>query len=166
MKLAGKQNENTQTKETASNIKVVDFNQARNQKLDEKRRKTERIIFQKPLGVYCVMDQSQMKQLELVDVSENGVSFTVPFDVKNPWPREDGELPIRLYFTQDTYLPIQVKIVNSRPSIENGQRYVRYGCTVDNSLQSYETYRQFVRFLKAFSEHAHKDQGQDSVFYL
>lgn len=165
MKLAGKHGSNGEGGDPTSE-KVVDFNQVRSQKLDEKRRKTERIVFQDLLGVYCVIGNSQIRQLQLVDVSDEGLSFLVPFDVKNPWPREDGDLPLRLYFTQDTYLPIQARVVNSRPSIENGVRYVRYGCTVDASLQSYTTYLQFVKFLKSFSEHAHRDEGTDSVFYL
>jgi len=166
MKLAGKQGGNGAGDSPVAEIKVVDFNQVRSQRMDEKRRKTERIIFQNLLGVYCVTGNTQMKQLQLVDVSEEGIAFLVPFDARNPWPKEDGDLPIRLYFTQDTYLPIQVRVVNSRPSIENGARYVRYGCTVDSSLQSYETFQQFVRFLKSFSEQAHKDSGKDSVFYI
>lgn len=165
MKLAGKQN-GKGSDDGSDNVKVVDFNQVRNQKLDEKRRKTERILFQNLLGVYCVADNASIRQLQLVDVSEDGLSFLVPFDTKNPWPREDGDLPIRLYFTQDTYLPIQVRVVNSRPSIENGQRYVRYGCAVDNTLQAYPAYCQFVKFLKSFSEQAHRDEGKDSTFYL
>jgi hypothetical protein len=166
MKLARKQNGTSQDDGSNDTIKVIDFNQVRSQKMDEKRRKTERIIFQNLLGVYCVTGNAQMRQLQLVDVSEQGIAFVVPFDVKSPWPRETEELPVRLYFTQDTYLPIQIQVVNSRPSIENGQRFVRYGCTVNTSLQSYETYCQFVRFLKSFSEQAHRDSGKDSVFYL
>ncbi|MEN9724152.1 MAG: hypothetical protein RJB38_2138 [Pseudomonadota bacterium] len=174
MKLAGKQGgsgtgngqENGQENGVDGGVKVVDFNRIRSQKMDEKRRKTERIFFQNLLGVYCVTGNTEVRQLQLVDVSEDGIAFLIPFDTKNPWPRESGDLPIRLYFTQDTYLPIQVRVVNSRPSIENGVRYVRYGCTIDQTLQSYETYSQFVRFLKSFSEQAHKDDGNTSVFYL
>lgn len=151
---------------TPDDIKVVDFSQVRSQKLEEKRRKTERILFQNLLGVFCQVEDSRIKELQLVDVSEEGCSFMVPFDTKNPWPNTSGELPIRLYFTQETYLLVRAKIVNSRPCIENGARYVRYGCTIDQTLQSYEAYRQFVRFMKAYSEQAHKDSGKDSVFYI
>jgi hypothetical protein len=164
MKLVGKRG--NQNQQGDGQLTVIDFNQARTEKLDEKRRKTERIIFQNLLGVYCVTENTQMKQLQLVDISETGISFLVPFNIKNPWPKEDADLPVRLYFTQDTYLPIQVRIVNSRPFIEDGSRFVRYGCQVDQTLQSYETYRQFVGFLKSYSEQAHKDEGNDSVFYL
>ena len=90
----------------------------------------------------------------------------VPFDTQNPWPNKSGDLPLRLYFTPDTYLMVNVKVVNSRPCIENGRRYVRYGCSVDQTLQSAETYRQFVRFMKSYSEQAHKDNGKDSFFYI
>ncbi len=150
-----------------SNIKqVVDFGEARAQRLDEKRRKTERIFFQHLLGVYSVTGNAQMRPIELIEVSEDGCSFQVPFDAAKPWPADSRELPIRLYFSQDTYIPVMLNVVNSRPSIENGTRYVRYGCTVDKSMSSYPAYQQFVKFLALYSEHAHKDKGEVSVFYL
>lgn len=156
----------TGTEGSEEAIKVVDFSQVRTQKLEEKRRKTERILFQNLLGVFCQVENTTIKELQLVDVSEDGCSFLIPFDTKNPWPANTGEFPIRLYFTQDTYLLVQVKIANSRPCIENGRRYVRYGCSVDQTTQSAEAYRQFVRFMKSYSEQAHKDSGKDSVFYI
>ncbi len=150
-----------------SNIKqVVDFGEARAQRLDEKRRKTERIFFQHLLGVYSVTGNAQMRPIELIEVSEDGCSFQVPFDAAKPWPADSRELPIRLYFSQDTYIPVMLTVVNSRPSIENGTRYVRYGCTVDKTMSSYPAYQQFVKFLALYSEHAHKDKGEVSVFYL
>lgn len=146
---------------------VVDFNEVRANKLDEKRRKTERIFFKHLLGVYCVMGDEKMRAVELVEVSEEGCSFQVPHDTAQVWPPQGmTEFPLRLYFSQDTYLPLQLKITRSRPSIEDGVRYVRFGCSVDQSLSSYEAYVQFVKFLKAYSTHAHKDMGDISVFYL
>lgn len=145
---------------------VVDFNEARAQKMDEKRRKTERIFFQHLLGVYSVTGNSQMRPIELIEVSEDGCSFQVPFDSAKPWPNDSKEIPLRLYFSQDTYLSIAVKIENSRPAIDNGARYMRYGCSLDKTISSYPAYQQFVRFLKLYSEHAHRDMGDVSVFYL
>jgi hypothetical protein len=144
---------------------VVDFNQAREQRLEEKRRNTERIFFRNLIGVYSVTGHSKMQPIELIDVSEEGCSFQLPCDPERNWPTSN-ELPIRLYFSQDTYLEIIVRIQNSRPSIENGARFVRYGCMVDKELKSYPAYRAFVTFLKQYSEHAHKDMGDVSVFYL
>jgi hypothetical protein len=159
-----------------SDQKVVDFNELRNQKLEEKRRKTERILFKNLLGVYCVTGNQEMRPLELIDISAEGCSFILPFGVQKPWSEPQGvdehgqelkaQFPLRLYFTQDTYIQIHLTIQNARPMIENGERYMRFGCSVDQQVSSYNAFEQFVKFLKAYSEHAHRDQGMTSVFYL
>src|SRR6266496_1178660 len=84
---------------------IVDFNEAREQKLEEKRRKNERIFFTHLLSVYSIASQSnqpQMMPVELIDVSEDGCSFQVPFDANRPWPKDSNPIPLRLYFSQDT----------------------------------------------------------------
>lgn len=146
---------------------VVDFMEARNQKMDEKRRKTERIFFKNLLNVYCVMGEKELKPIELIEMSEDGCSFQVPFEESRPWPTDSAqELTIRLYFSQDTYIPVVIRIANSRPSIDNGVRFVRYGCAVDKTLSTYPAFVQFVKFLKLYSEHAHQDVKGGSVFYI
>jgi hypothetical protein len=145
---------------------VIDFTEVRAQKLDEKRRKTERIFFKHLMGIYCVSESTELKQVELMDVSEEGLSFQIPFSSREPWPRNAKEIPLRLYFSQDTYLPVLLKIQNSRPYIENGVKYLRFGCAVDKSLSSYEAFVQFVRFMGSYSQHAHKDTGKVTLFYL
>jgi len=145
---------------------VVDFSEVRAQKLEEKRRNTERIFFKQLLNVYTVAGDKTLRAIEFIEMSDEGCSFQVPYDTENPWPTDIKEIPLRIYFTQDTYLEVRVKILNSRPSIENNQRYVRFGCTVDTTLKSHGAYAQFVRFLKSYSEHCHKDNGDLSVFYI
>ena len=153
-------NKNNQTNQ------VVDFNEARAQKLDEKKRKAERIFFKQLLGVYSVVGDHSMRQIELLEVSDDGLSFQVPFNSKDPWPSDMTELPLRLYFSQDTYIPVHLRIQNARQSIQDGTRYVRYGCSVDKEVSSYPAYLQFVSFLRAYSEHAHRDKGDVTIFYL
>ncbi len=149
---------------------IVDFNQVREQKLEEKRRKTERIFFKYLLSVYSVAgnsDRSQvMHPIEILEMSEQGCSFQVPFDAKNIWPAANSEIPLRLYFSQDTYMEVIVRIANSTPSIVESGRFVRYGCEVDPTTSAYPAYQQFVRFMKLYAEHAHKDKGDVTVFYL
>jgi hypothetical protein len=145
---------------------VIDFTEVRAQKLEEKRRKTERIFFKHLLSVYSVVGDSNMCPIELIDVSEDGCSFQVPYDPTRPWPADSKDVPLRLYFSQDTYLEIRCRIQNSRPSIENNTRYVRYGCAIDTSTAAHAAYSQFVRFLRAYSENAHRDKGDVTVFYL
>jgi hypothetical protein len=146
---------------------VVDFGEARAHKLEEKRRTTERIFFKQLLSVYTVIGNTTMCPVEFIELSEEGCSFQIPFDAERPtWPTDTHDLPLRVYFSQDTYLEVRVRIVNSRPSIENNRRYVRFGCAVDKSIKSYAAYQEFVRFLKMYAEHAHKDMGDVTVFYL
>src|SRR4051812_17021334 len=101
--------------------RVVDFNNAREQRLAEKRKNTERIFFKNLVSVYSMIGQTKMLPIELIDVSEDGCSFQVPHEPenKNILKVSNSEMPIRLYFSQDTYLEIHVKIQNSRPSIDN-----------------------------------------------
>lgn len=145
---------------------VVDFNQIREKKLEEKRRKNERVFFRQLLGMYCVTGNNELKAIDLVDVSEDGCSFQVPHDQVMPWPRNDDPITIRLYFSQETYLPITVKIRHSRECIEEGRRHLRYGCSLEPGIASHETYRQFVRFLKLLAENAHKDHNGVTFFYI
>jgi hypothetical protein len=145
---------------------LVDFGKAREQKIEEKRRKTERVFFKNLLAVYCVTANDAMAGVDLVDVSEDGLAFQIRFDAKNPWPKDFTELPVRLYFSEDSYLEIGVRIQNSRQTIEGGTRLVRYGCTVDKEWSSYEAYLQFVRFLKMYAEHNHRDVGNVRVYRL
>jgi hypothetical protein len=146
--------------------RVVDFTQVREQRLEEKRRQTERIFFKNLLSVYSVVSHTKMQAVELIDVSEDGCSFQIPFNPDNVWPAHKNEVPLRLYFSQDTYLEVLVKIQNSRPAIENNARFVRFGCTVDKDIKSYPSYQAFVRFLKLYAEHSHRDTGDVTVFYL
>lgn len=145
---------------------IIDFNEIRAQKLEEKRRATERIFFKHLLSVYTVVGDSTMCPIEFIDMSEEGCSFQIPYDANKPWPTDLKELPLRIYFSQDTYLEVRATIQNSRPSIEGNNRYVRYGCTIDKTLSSYTAYQQFVRFLELYAKFAHKDTGDLTVFYL
>ena len=153
-------------KDTDTNQQVIDFGEARAQKLEEKRRKTERIFFKHLLSVYSVVGESSMFPIELIDVSEEGCSFQIPHDPTKSWPHQTEDLATRLYFSQDTFLEIRLKILNSRACIEEGTRYVRFGCAVDPTTKSFIAYQQFVKFLKLYSEQAHKDMGDITVFYL
>src|SRR6185312_12482965 len=97
---------------TTTERQVVDFNQMRAQKLEEKRRKTERIFFKSLLSVYTVLgDGKRMVPIEIIDISEEGCSFQVPHKSKEE-TLTTTELPLRLYFSQDTYLEVTAKIAN------------------------------------------------------
>lgn len=146
--------------------KIIDFQEIRDQKLQEKRKSNERVFIREMLGIFCVMENEKMKPIEILDVSEQGLSFQVAFDSQDPWPRDVHDLKIRLYFSQSNYLPLVLKIQNSRPGIDRGIRIIRYGCSIDSTTTTFEVYQQFVRFLKLFSLHAHKEEGGVSHFFI
>lgn len=149
-----------------SEHQVIDFTEIRNQKMEEKRKNSERVFINNVLGVYCVTGEHSMHQIEMIDLSEEGCSFQVPFNPEKPFPVQDKDLPIRLYFSQDTYMEIYATIQNSRPSIQHGTRYTRYGCTVDKGTASYAAYQTFVKFLRVYAEVSHKDNGNVSIFFV
>lgn len=145
---------------------VIDFTQIRNQKMEDKRRKNERVFINNILGVYCVTGENSMHQIEMIDLSEGGCAFQVPHNAEKAVPVQETGFPIRLYFNQDTFLEVHANIENSRPSIQNGTRYVRYGCSIDTNTTSYAAYQAFVKFLKIYAEVSKKDKGNVSVFFV
>ena len=146
---------------------VINFTKAREAKIEERRRKYERTIFKHILGVYCVAEGKGLKAVELVDVSPDGLSFQLPHQSKNLEILEPGNtVTFRFYFSQETFIPVAVKVQNKRDCIENGQKYLRFGCSVDDSLQSYETYKLFVMFLGKYAETSHQDSGDLKFFFF
>ncbi len=145
---------------------IIDISQVRAQKLEEKRKSTERVFFRKLLSVYSVATTDSMIAIDLIEVSEDGCSFQVPYDANRPWPNELTGFPLRLYFSQDSFLEIPVQIQNTRHAIENHQRYIRVGCSVDTQASTYPTYLAFVNFLKLYSAQCGEDKGGIQIFYL
>lgn len=144
---------------------VIDFTAVRKERLEQKRRKTERIFFRSLLSATSMDTNGKSHTIDVIDLSEGGISFQIPQSTTDLWPTQPA-LPVRLYFSHDTYLEIFVQIQNSNPVIENGSRWVRYGCSVDKSTQSYQAFELFVKFLHVYAEQAHRDKGSKTVFYL
>lgn len=150
---------------------VINFSKAREEKIEEKRRKYERVIFKHILGLYCVAEKKGLRALELVDVSEDGLSFQLPKNSQNiEFIDSNGiagkSLTFRLYFSQDSFLPIVVNVQNQRDCIEEGQAFVRFGCSIDPATQSYETFKIFVKFLSKYAETSHQDSGDLKFFFF
>lgn len=149
------------------NNKVIDFGSARKAKIEERRRRYERVLFQKVLGAYVVAEGEGLKAVELVDLSLDGLSFQLPISSKNLEGITQGqEVIFRFYFSEDSYIPVGVKVMNQRPCLENGQKYVRFGCAIDTTMKSYGTYRSFVEFLSNYAEAAQQDTGDLKLFYF
>ena len=145
---------------------VVDFAEYRAQRLEEKRRKNERVLINHFLGVYAVSNFDSLYQVELIDLSDGGCSFQVPIDAQKPWPADKKDFNIRLYFSQETFLSVPVTVQHQKTVTINHQTYTRYGCRVDETASTYAAYTAFVQFLKTYAAVSEKDSGNTNVFFV
>jgi len=144
--------------------KVISLQSVREEKIEEKRREYERVVFRSSFGVYTVMEQKGLHAIEIIDISEGGVQFQVPenSDLK----LDTGtNISLRFYFATDHYIAIDVKVVRSFTAIEAGRAVHRYGCLIDKSMASYAAIFHFVQFIAKCAEHGHKDTKHLKVFY-
>ena len=145
------------------NDEIINLDAFRNRKQEEKKRKTERIFFDHLVGVYAVVNPGKMVQVDLTDVSDGGLGIQVPYQSEKIWPTQTNDIPIRLYFSEDNFMEIVVDIKNTRPTIDGGSKYLRYGCSVKADQRAFEAWSKFVSFLKAFSDVSEKDSGNIGV---
>lgn len=156
----------------ATDREVIDFGKAKKALLEERRRKNERVLFKHILGAYCVIEGEkqqalELKAVELIDISIDGLSFQLPQDSKNLKPlRSQRELTMRLYFSRDSYLPVALKVVHERNAIEDGKSFIRFGCQVEKKLKCYDAYKTFVEFLSKYIEFSKQDNGDLKVFFF
>src|SRR3989344_5588829 len=100
--MAGKYLDNDQS--------IVDFKSVRSEKIEERRREYERVLFKNTLGVYTVIKQKGLHAIEVLDISEGGLSFQV--SEKSDLLLQQGEtLDLRVYISGEYYLPVEVKII-------------------------------------------------------
>ena len=142
---------------------VTSLDQFRNRKQEEKKRKTERIFFHNLMGVYSVVKPGKMVPVDLIDVSEEGLAIQVPYQAEASWPTESNNISLRLYFSPESFMEVVVDIKNTRPTIESGVRYVRYGCAIQTEHRSFHAWAKFVGFLKEFSSISEQDTGNIAV---
>ncbi len=145
---------------------IIDLSEVRQAKIEEKKRKYERVIFKQILGSYCVIEGKGLKAVDVVDVSPEGLSFQIAPSSKHAGDVNVGDnVSFRFYFSQDSYLPISVRVQNKRDCIENGVHLIRFGCQLDRTLQSYDTYALFVAFLSKYAATSKQDSGDMHIFF-
>ena len=148
---------------------VIDFVKKRRESIEKKRRSFERVMFQNFLGCYSVIDNNgSLGPIEIVDISETGMLFQVPWDPSNGQKFEKNkDLTIRIYFTKSSYLPaiVKVKYANEYTD-ETGIHRMRYGCEFDRDNQSFTALSAFIDFIYKFAEYSSEDRGESKVRYI
>jgi hypothetical protein len=136
--------------------KVVQFSEVRKEKQENLKREYERVLFNRILGAYTVVEKLGLKPVEMRDISRSGCSFRTPF--------EDGaftvgeELEFRFYFSNTTFLPIKVTIKRVVPAIEGHSKYYDHGCSFDQEMSTFPAIEKFVEFINAYAGSAKEDK--------
>jgi hypothetical protein len=150
--------------------KVLDFNSERKERVEQKRRSFERVVFKNFLGSYSVIDNAgSIYEIEMVDISKTGCLFQVPWNVQNDKKFEKGkEINLRMYFSQKTYLPIIVKVKYGNEYLnDKGHTYMQYGCEFDTTTHSYAALKSFIDFLYNYADLSVDEKGDThQVFFL
>lgn len=147
-----------------NNQRVISLSNVRKEKIEEKRRDYERVVFKSNFGVFTYREESGLNAIEVLDISEGGLQFQTP--ERSSLKLEVGEIiPIRFYFATDHYITIDVKVVRSFTALESGAAVHRYGCLLDKKMASYAAIYHFVQFITKCAEHGHKDDKHHKVYY-
>lgn len=143
---------------------VINLREIRAEKIEEKRREYERVVFRSSFGVYTVMEQKGLHAVEILDISEGGMQFQVA--EKSTLQLNTGDvIPVRFYFAADHFITVDVKVVRSFSAIENGKSVHRYGCLIDKTMASYAAIYHFVQFITKCAEFGHKDDTHLKIYY-
>lgn len=141
-----------------SGSKVVQFTEARKEKQEFIRREYERILFNRILGAYTVIEKLGLKPVEMRDISKSGCGFRTPY--------EDGaftvgeEIDFRFYFSHNTFVPIKLKIKRVAKVTEGSVSFWEYGTSFDTEMSTYPAVEKFVDFVNAYAALAKEDRQQ------
>ena len=142
---------------------LIDFVKKRQEKIEKKRRSFERVLFRNILGISTVIDnEEQDLPIEMLDISRDGCLFQIPW---GPLYSKGGKklkkgtnVLLKMYFTKDSFIPINIKIKYAREDMENEKAFLRCGCEFDKSTTSFTALNSFINFLYSFAEHSATDR--------
>ena len=136
---------------------VYDFSKYKKERLKMEKRKTERILLDKFIGVYVLIEEKGLKYIKINDISKSGMSFLLPENAGSFKPNEI--LTVRLYLNQNYYFVVPVEVKHCREEKIDGVNYYKHGCTFFKELASYKTVYAFVSFIQAIAGNLKEDKG-------
>lgn len=134
---------------------VLDMTERRMQALQDERRAVRRTILTEFIGVFCVIPGYGLKKVSLYDISENGLSFDLDFEMGAMKIGE--EIAMRIYLSQFTYFPFVISVTNLREVPEEG--IVRHGGTFLKDTVNEKALHHFVKFIESVSLDLKRDAG-------
>ena len=129
--------------------KVVKFSELQKKKDERNRRQYQRVLMSNILGAFAVIDQKGLLEIDLVDISEEGIRFSMP---KGYGMFRKGEkLAFRLYFSQDDYIPLIIKIAWRQADNKNGVQVVNYGCQIEADEEVKACIQSLIVFIQQYT---------------
>ena len=149
---------------------LLDFLKKKEEKVENRKREFERILFKNFLGAYSVMNDGEViYPINLVNISRGGCLINFPWNQgKFPELSVEQEIAIRIYFTKDTYIPVNlvVKRVEQVTDKQTTLPVLECGCSFDETYGSFAAMRHFIDFLYSYAEHSKFDRGDNKIFFL
>ena len=143
--------------------KVVQFSDARKEKQDTLKREYERVLFDRILGCYCVVEKVGLKSAEMRDISRSGCSFRTPVD--QGAFNQGEEIDFRFYFSNKTYLPAHMTVKRVVKVEDNGSWFYEFGCIFDQTSSTFTALEKFIEFVNAYAMNAKEDKGELAVWF-
>ena len=75
------------------------------------------------------------------------------------------EVHMRMFFTENSYIPVTMKVKYSREQTIDREPYTQYGCEFDTSAPCFEAMASFIDFLYKFAEHSSINKEARSWFF-
>lgn len=142
---------------------IIDLDDYRKNKSEERRREYERVLFNRILGVYSFAEKSGIHHVEVVDVSYSGIKFR---EERPDAPLKEGQkIALRFYFTPSSYLRLVVDVKRVTPFKEDDREGLEYGCQLDKNTKSYEVIKQLIGFMYKYAEVACQDSSPPMIWF-
>lgn len=146
-----------------SKEQVIDLNNYRKNKNEERRREYERVLFNRILGVYSFAEKTGLHHVEVVDISFSGIRFK---EDRPEHPLKAGQkAALRFYFTPSSYLRLVVEVKRVIPFQEDDRMGLEYGCEIDKATKSYEVISELVAFMYKYAEVACQDNNPPMIWF-
>ncbi len=143
--------------------KIVNLEDYRKNKSEERRREYERVLFNRILGVYSFAEKIGLNHVEVVDISYSGIKFK---EDRPEHPLKTGQkIALRFYFTPSSYLRLVVDVKRVTPFKEEDREGLEYGCELDKNTKSYDVIKQLIAFMYKYAEVACEDQNPPMIWF-
>ncbi len=144
-------------------VGIIDLNNYRKNKSEERRREYERVLFNRILGVYSFAEKTGLQHVEVLDISYSGIKFR---EERPDHPlKAEQKVALRFYFTPSSFLRLVVEVKRVIPYKEEEREGLEYGCQLDKATKSYDVIRQLISFMYKYAEIACQDQNPPMIWF-